>query len=185
MISFSLNAKGGNKLSSLIEGLPRAMSYGLNDALASTRDKLIRETWPEAMSRGARGRKLTVKRRVQAGREVVRLRRSDETNLNGMLAVDTPGTNVGEIVSKLAGKPADVWIRAFVHSTAPFFASRSKKERIRMALGAYYRALRKTAFREGLDQSKADIFIRDFKTHMIEQMQARLPRQVKRAARGR
>lgn len=34
--------------------------------------------------------------------------------------------------------PAGTWIRDFVKSDDPKFAGKSKKERMRMALGAYY-----------------------------------------------
>jgi len=42
-----------------------------------------------------------------------------------------------------ASDPAGDWIHDFVHSDNPKFAGKSKKERIRMALGAKYGAMRK------------------------------------------
>ena len=42
-----------------------------------------------------------------------------------------------------ASDPTDKWISDFVHSDNPKFADKSKKERIRMALGAKYAAMRK------------------------------------------
>lgn len=43
---------------------------------------------------------------------------------------------VDEVLTKK--EPASTWIRDFVHSKNPKFAGKSKKERQRMALGAYY-----------------------------------------------
>lgn len=45
-------------------------------------------------------------------------------------------TQLDEVLSKDAA--AEKWIHDFVHSTNPKFDGKSKKERIRMALGAYY-----------------------------------------------
>jgi len=42
-----------------------------------------------------------------------------------------------------ASDPTGEWIHDFVHSDNPKFAGKSKKERIRMALGAKYGAIRK------------------------------------------
>ena len=42
-----------------------------------------------------------------------------------------------------ASDPTGDWIHDFVHSDNPKFAGKSKKERIRMALGAKYSAMRK------------------------------------------
>lgn len=42
-----------------------------------------------------------------------------------------------------ASDPTGKWISDFVHSDNPKFAGKSKKERIRMALGAKYGAMRK------------------------------------------
>lgn len=42
-----------------------------------------------------------------------------------------------------ASDPTGDWIHDFVHSDNPKFAGKSKKERIRMALGAKYGAMRK------------------------------------------
>lgn len=52
--------------------------------------------------------------------------------------------NVDRIVfEKLsASDPTGEWISDFVHSDNPKFADKSKKERIRMALGAKYAAMR-------------------------------------------
>lgn len=48
-----------------------------------------------------------------------------------------------ELVEKLtAADPAGTWIHDFVHSKNPKFAGKSKKERMRMALGASYAAKR-------------------------------------------
>jgi len=41
-----------------------------------------------------------------------------------------------------ASDPTGEWIHDFVHSKNPKFADKSKKERIRMALGAKYAAMR-------------------------------------------
>jgi hypothetical protein len=41
-----------------------------------------------------------------------------------------------------ASDPTGEWIHDFVHSDNPKFAGKSKKERIRMALGAKYGAMR-------------------------------------------
>jgi hypothetical protein len=49
-----------------------------------------------------------------------------------------------DLLEKLsADDPAGKWIHDFVHSENPKFADKSKKERIRMALGAKYGAMRK------------------------------------------
>jgi hypothetical protein len=42
-----------------------------------------------------------------------------------------------------ASDPTGKWISDFVHSDNPKFAGKSKKERIRMALGAKYGVMRK------------------------------------------
>lgn len=42
-----------------------------------------------------------------------------------------------------ASDPTGKWISDFVHSDNPKFAGKSKKERIRMALGAKYGTMRK------------------------------------------
>ena len=45
---------------------------------------------------------------------------------------------INEVIKKSA--PAGTWISDFVHSDDPKFAGKSKKERMKMALGAYYAA---------------------------------------------
>jgi hypothetical protein len=51
--------------------------------------------------------------------------------------------------------PAGKWIRDFVHSKDPRFAGKSKKERMKQALGAYYAKQRNEEV-EGVDESKWD-----------------------------
>ena len=55
-----------------------------------------------------------------------------------------------------AADPASKWISDFVKSDNPKFAGKSKKERIRMALGAHYAAKRGNV-EEGYDPSSAEI----------------------------
>ena len=45
---------------------------------------------------------------------------------------------INEVIKKSA--PAGTWISDFVHSDNPKFKGKSKKERMKMALGAYYAA---------------------------------------------
>ena len=45
---------------------------------------------------------------------------------------------INEVIKKSA--PAGSWISDFVHSDNPKFKGKSKKERMKMALGAYYAA---------------------------------------------
>lgn len=45
---------------------------------------------------------------------------------------------INEVIKKSA--PAGTWINDFVHSDNPKFKGKSKKERMKMALGAYYAA---------------------------------------------
>jgi hypothetical protein len=56
-----------------------------------------------------------------------------------------------------AADPASKWISDFVASENPKFAGKSKKERINMALGAYYSAKRGGDMKEGFDPSSEDI----------------------------
>ncbi len=56
-----------------------------------------------------------------------------------------------------AADPASKWISDFVASDNPKFAGKSKKERINMALGAYYSAKRGGDMKEGYDPSSEDI----------------------------
>jgi hypothetical protein len=52
-----------------------------------------------------------------------------------------------QLVEKLSKKqPAGEWIHDFVHSKNPMFKDKSKKERIQMALGAYYAAQKNEDF---------------------------------------
>lgn len=52
--------------------------------------------------------------------------------------------NLEIVFEKLsASDPTGKWISDFVHSDNPKFAGKSKKERIRMALGAKYATMRK------------------------------------------
>jgi hypothetical protein len=56
-----------------------------------------------------------------------------------------------------AADPASEWIKDFVASDNPKFEGKSKKERINMALGAYYAAKRAGDMKEGFDPSSAEI----------------------------
>ena len=59
------------------------------------------------------------------------------------IAATNEEASVSYIEEKLtAADPANKWVSDFVHSENPKFASKSKKERINMALGAYYAAKR-------------------------------------------
>lgn len=52
--------------------------------------------------------------------------------------------NLEIVFEKLSSSdPTAKWIHDFVHSDNPKFAGKSKKERIRMALGAKYATMRK------------------------------------------
>lgn len=55
--------------------------------------------------------------------------------------VELLGDSLNEVLSK--EDPASEWIHDFVNSDAPQFKGKSKKERIKMALGAYYAAQKK------------------------------------------
>jgi len=57
-----------------------------------------------------------------------------------------------QIVEKLnASQPASVWIRDFVDSKNPMFKNKTKKERIAMALGAYYGAQKNEEYGAGFE----------------------------------
>lgn len=69
---------------------------------------------------------------------------------------DTPGQtiqhymknkNLSEVLKKT--DPIEVWIRDFIDSDNSRFSGKSKKERIKMALGAYYAAQRNESIEEG------------------------------------
>ena len=82
----------------------------------------------------------------------------------GTLAAKVAAKKLGEetevqyIEEKLtAADPASKWISDFVASDNPKFAGKSKKERINMALGAYYSAKRGGDMKEGFDPSSKDI----------------------------
>ena len=60
-------------------------------------------------------------------------------------------TQLDEVLSADAG--ADKWIQDFVHSTNPKFDGKSKKERINMALGAYYDTHKK---KDGISEEQLD-----------------------------
>jgi hypothetical protein len=82
----------------------------------------------------------------------------------GTLAAKVAAKKLGEetevqyIEEKLtAADPASKWISDFVASENPKFAGKSKKERINMALGAYYSAKRGGDMKEGYDPSSAEI----------------------------
>jgi hypothetical protein len=76
----------------------------------------------------------------------------------GTLAAQKMKEEVEFIEEKLtAADPASKWISDFVASDNPKFAGKSKKERINMALGAYYSAKRGGDMKEGFDPSSEDI----------------------------
>lgn len=162
-----------NTLDGLIQNIPRTLSLALNDSLSDARDRLITESWPAAVEakaqRGGTRRSTTVRKR-EAGRSVFKLEPSDEANLTGKIAIDVGG---GDADKKQIAKgswrllTAHQWVEAFVNSTSPVFWGKSKQERIRMALGAYYRIKRGGELREAIaDRGSSDIFaaflMRDF-----------------------
>lgn len=84
------------------------------------------------------------------------------------------------LVEKLSKKqPASVWIRDFIDSTNPKFEGKTKKERIAMALGAYYAAQKNEEYGagfEGTDELRKKYIqdtpgqrIQQFKTEMNQQ----------------
>jgi hypothetical protein len=59
---------------------------------------------------------------------------------------------IDELINEVLSKDADAgdWIHDFVHSDNPKFAGKSKAERKKMALGAYYKKQNEEAVQEGL-----------------------------------
>jgi hypothetical protein len=73
--------------------------------------------------------------------------------------IELLGDSLNEVLSK--DSSSSEWINDFLNSDAPQFAGKSKKERINMALGAYYAAQKKEdldeSFRPGHDMVPAPI----------------------------
>jgi hypothetical protein len=87
----------------------------------------------------------------------------------------------GKIQEKLSkSQPASEWIDDFVKSEHPMFDGKSKEERIKMALGAYYAAQQNEEYGAGFEGTNAlrDKYIKDtpgqsiqhFKTNMKEKV---------------
>ena len=74
----------------------------------------------------------------------------NKTEFSGALLVSSFLKKISEqLTEKLSKKqPAAVWIKDFIDSTNSRFKGKTKKERISMALGAYYAAQKNEAFNE-------------------------------------
>lgn len=175
-VSIQFNIKNMPRLGELVDRLPLLFSYALNDSLYTTRDKLIRSTWVGDPG----GRKLKAQRQRDIGRRVLRVKRSDEYNLSGSIEVDADAPAKGSRAAQRSGLTIQDWIHGFVHSQAPIFWGKSKKERIRMALGAYYRLKRTREYREVAAKVKPEVFIDDFIRLMTEEAVRRFPARVMR-----
>jgi len=165
------------KLDSLIAQIPYTLSRALNDALYDTRDKLINETFAHVEVAKGRGRRSPSTRRKESGRAVLKVVKSDEFGLNGEITVDLDKTKIQAASSRLT--TAQDWVRAFVHSNAPVFSGKTKKERIRMALGAYYRNLRTRTFKEAAEKLDAKLYEERFMRLMLEHSLVTFPRRAK------
>jgi hypothetical protein len=80
--------------------------------------------------------------------------------------------NEGFVTEKLsASQPASEWIQDFVHSKNPMFKDKTKKERISMALGAYYAAQKNEEYGAGFEGTTAlrDKYIKDTPGQRIQQ----------------
>lgn len=72
--------------------------------------------------------------------------------MRALVGLNEDVSELTEVLSKDA--PASEWIDDFVKSDAPQFKGKSKKERIKMALGAYYGAQKKEDLDEAVDKKK-------------------------------
>lgn len=70
-----------------------------------------------------------------------------------------------------ADAKASDWIHDFVHSTNPKFEGKSKKERIQMALGAYYNTQKK---KDGISEEHIDEGLGSIITSAFQKMKAKL-----------
>jgi hypothetical protein len=86
-------------------------------------------------------------------------------------------TTLAEKLSKK--QPISVWIRDFIDSTNPKFEGKTKKERIAMALGAYYGAQKNEEYGagfEGTDELR-DKYIKDTPGQRIQQFKTEMNQQ--------
>lgn len=87
--------------------------------------------------------------------DVKELRKDYNMELEESLAaeiLDSDGTIIQEVLDP--SDEAGVWIRHFVYSENPKFKGKTKKERIKMALGAWYDARRKAGLEEAVSSDE-------------------------------
>lgn len=182
MISVNLNLKTLPKLDAFIDALPDTLSRALNDALFDTRDKLIGETFTEVPIAAGRGRRAPSVRRRESGRAVLKVERANEFDLTGKIYLDLGAPKDQAVVGHLV--TAQDWIRAFVHSNAAVFVGKSKKERIRMALGAYYRRKRTAEFKQVAARIDTSLYEERFNRLMLQHSYFRFPYRAKQAIKS-
>jgi len=147
----------------LIETLPASLSSALNKSLYDTRDRMARDYVSLAGIKGPGGRRLKVNKQLETGRSVFKVTLSKPTDLHPSGSVDIKldlpksGTPSG-----LASMSARELIQAFVHSTHEMFANKSKEQRIKMALGLYYRIKRGRLVRQAAGKISKETFEQEF-----------------------
>jgi len=182
MISVNLNLKSAAKLDAFISALPDALSRALNDALFDTRDKLIGATFSQVEVKSGRGRRAPSERRKESGRAVIKVERSNEFSLSGKIYLDLSEPKDASSVRHLV--TARDWIHAFVHSNASVFIGKTKKERIRMALGAYYRRRRTSEFKQAAAKLDTSLYEERFNGLMYAQSLRTFPYRARQTFKG-
>jgi hypothetical protein len=182
MISIDLKLKTPARLSAFIDTLPDTLSRALNDALFDTRDKLIAATFPQIEVASGRGRRSPGTRRKESGRAVLRVERANEFDLSGKIYLDLSDPKDQVAVAHLV--TAKDWIHAFVHSNAAVFIGKTKDQRIRMALGAYYRRLRTSQFKQAAAKLDPSLYEQRFNDLMLAQSLRTFPYRAKQAIKS-
>jgi hypothetical protein len=171
------------KFDRLFAQLDVGLSAGLNKSLFETRDKMVRETFPAGL-KGPRGRKVIIKKQIETGRSVFKVKRSEPHNPTGSIQI-TRNMTREDLLKWRSSLTLKDWIHGFVHSTHPIFWGKTKQDRIRMALGAYYRISRGVTLKRTTTLTNKDVFEEDFKRLMLAEAPKRFPAEVQRLMSGR
>lgn len=119
------------------------------------------KTWAEISESYDFNRAALAKQRLQnlrhAGRRVRGARIANLMRAAGLKEEEMDETDLDQLDEVLnADDTASDWIHDFVHSTNPKFEGKSKKERIKMALGAYYSKARAKQQNEEVEKKKKE-----------------------------
>jgi hypothetical protein len=113
---------------------------------------------------------------------VLKVERSNEFDLSGKIYLDLGAPKDQAVVAHLA--TAHDWVHAFVHSNAAVFIGKSKQERIRMALGAYYRRKRTAEFKQAAAKLDTSLYEERFNRLMLANSLRSFPYRAKQAVKS-